>query len=264
MSLPPSLFRCAALLLACGAAPALGADTADSSVMYRCPGNDYKNTISAKEAEKLGCKRIEGAPVTVIQMTKPRASTAVPAASGRQRRRPRRPGGPARPRQRRAPHPRGRAEVRRRKARGDAEGIQQRPAGAAGRREELPEVPRPSRARCAPRSRASRSTSPRSSARSRSCRRRSPSDRSRIAAGADQPGGRAGRPRPAGDDGRRGHARGRVRVRQFLVRDRARAVAAQHDARRGVRLVRRCRRCCATPSRRSATTPSRPAGSRPS
>ena len=83
MSLPPSLFRCAALLLACVAAPALGADTADSSVMYRCPGNDYKNTITAKEAEKLGCKRIEGAPVTIIQMTKPRASTgAVPAAGG--------------------------------------------------------------------------------------------------------------------------------------------------------------------------------------
>jgi hypothetical protein len=51
--------------------------------MYRCPGNDYKNTISAKEAEKLGCKRIEGAPVTVIQMTKPRPSNAaVPSASG--------------------------------------------------------------------------------------------------------------------------------------------------------------------------------------
>jgi hypothetical protein len=83
MSLPPFLFRCAALLLACGAVPALGADTPDASVMYRCPGNDYKNTITAKEAEKLGCKRIEGAPVTVIQMTKPRASTGtVPAASG--------------------------------------------------------------------------------------------------------------------------------------------------------------------------------------
>jgi hypothetical protein len=83
MSLPPSLFRCVALLLACGAVPALAAETPDSSVMYRCPGNDYKNTITAKEAEKLGCKRIEGAPVTVIQMTKPRASTgAVPAASG--------------------------------------------------------------------------------------------------------------------------------------------------------------------------------------
>ena len=46
--------------------------------MYRCPGNDYKNTITAKEAEKLGCKRIEGAPVTVIQMTKPRAAAPVP------------------------------------------------------------------------------------------------------------------------------------------------------------------------------------------
>src|SRR5580765_27361 len=81
MSLPTSLFRCAALLLACGAVPALAADT-DSSVMYRCPGNDYKNTISAKEAEKLGCKRIEGAPVTVIQMTKPRPSTATAASGG--------------------------------------------------------------------------------------------------------------------------------------------------------------------------------------
>ena len=83
MSLPTSLSRCAALLLACAAMPALGAEAPDSSVMYRCPGNDYKNTITAKEAEKLGCKRIEGAPVTVIQMTKPRPSTAaVQAASG--------------------------------------------------------------------------------------------------------------------------------------------------------------------------------------
>jgi hypothetical protein len=83
MSLPPLISRCAVLLLACGAVPTLGAETPDSSVMYRCPGNDYKNTITAKEAEKLGCKRIEGAPVTVIQMTKPRASTGtVPAASG--------------------------------------------------------------------------------------------------------------------------------------------------------------------------------------
>ena len=55
--------------------------------MYRCPGNDYKNTITAKEAERLGCKRLEGAPVTVIQMNKPRPSRSrscrrpVPAAS---------------------------------------------------------------------------------------------------------------------------------------------------------------------------------------
>ena len=82
MSLPTSLSRCAALLLACGALPAPAAETPDSSVMYRCPGNDYKNTITAKDAEKLGCKRIEGAPVTIIQMTKPRAASPVPAASG--------------------------------------------------------------------------------------------------------------------------------------------------------------------------------------
>jgi len=84
MSLPTCLSRCAAAILACGAAfSVVAADTPDSSVMYRCPGNDYKNTITAKEAERLGCKKIEGAPVTIIQMTKPRASTgAVPAASG--------------------------------------------------------------------------------------------------------------------------------------------------------------------------------------
>jgi len=81
MSLHTPLLRCAALLLACSAVPALGAEKADASVMYRCPGNDYKNTITAKEAEKLGCKRLDGAPVTVIQMTKPRAGTAGPAAS---------------------------------------------------------------------------------------------------------------------------------------------------------------------------------------
>ena len=61
-----------------------GAGAQDGTVTYRCPNNDYKNTISAKEAEKLGCKKLEGAPVTVIQMTKPRpaGTTAVPAATG--------------------------------------------------------------------------------------------------------------------------------------------------------------------------------------
>ena len=59
-----------------------GASAQEGTVTYRCPGNDYKNTISAKEAEKLGCKKLEGAPVTVIQMTKPRPQgAAVPAAA---------------------------------------------------------------------------------------------------------------------------------------------------------------------------------------
>jgi len=66
-----------------GAGGAGGAGAQDGTVTYRCPNNDYKNTISAKEAEKLGCKKLEGAPVTVIQMTKPRpqGSGAVPAAA---------------------------------------------------------------------------------------------------------------------------------------------------------------------------------------
>jgi hypothetical protein len=82
MSLRPVLSRVAMLCLAAVALPAPGADAADASVMYRCPGNDYKNTITAKDAEKLGCKRIEGAPVTIIQMTKPRGASPAPAATG--------------------------------------------------------------------------------------------------------------------------------------------------------------------------------------
>ena len=58
-----------------------------SSVMYRCPGNEYNNTISAKEAKDRGCKTIEGAPITVIQSTRPRAAApsggaSAPDASG--------------------------------------------------------------------------------------------------------------------------------------------------------------------------------------
>lgn len=54
----------------------------DVSTMYRCPGNDYKNTISAKEAAQLGCKKLEGAPITVIQSVRPRAGvSASPSGS---------------------------------------------------------------------------------------------------------------------------------------------------------------------------------------
>jgi hypothetical protein len=68
--------------LAAALACAGGAGAQEGTVTYRCPNNDYKNTISAKEAEKLGCKKLEGAPVTVIQMTKPRPQgAAVPAAA---------------------------------------------------------------------------------------------------------------------------------------------------------------------------------------
>jgi hypothetical protein len=47
--------------------------------MWRCPGNEYNNTLSAKEAKDKGCKTIEGAPITIIQSSRPRP---VPTTSG--------------------------------------------------------------------------------------------------------------------------------------------------------------------------------------
>ena len=67
------------------AAPASGVEPAESgggTVTYRCPNNDYRNTISPKEAEKLGCKKLEGAPISVIGVSKPRTGAAVPGAAG--------------------------------------------------------------------------------------------------------------------------------------------------------------------------------------
>ena len=76
------------LALALGGVAALGlagspttARAADPvpGAMYRCPGNDYNNTLSAKEAKDRGCRTLEGAPITIIQTPKPRP---VPAAAG--------------------------------------------------------------------------------------------------------------------------------------------------------------------------------------
>ena len=72
-------FLCTALAVL--ASPAWS-QTAEGGVLYRCPGNDYNNTLSASEAEKLHCKRVENANVTVIRSPAKAASggTAVPAA----------------------------------------------------------------------------------------------------------------------------------------------------------------------------------------
>ena len=58
------------------------ARAAEGSVMWRCPGNEYNNTLSAKEARDKGCKTIEGAPITVIQGPKPRAAATPVPSSG--------------------------------------------------------------------------------------------------------------------------------------------------------------------------------------
>jgi hypothetical protein len=69
-------------VLALGAA-ALAPAAAQTGTMYRCPGNDYNNTLTAKEAKDKGCKTIDGAPITIIQITKQRpAAAAAPGASG--------------------------------------------------------------------------------------------------------------------------------------------------------------------------------------
>jgi hypothetical protein len=65
----------AALALLCLMASAVAAE---GGIMYRCPGNDYNNTISAKEAKDRGCHTIESAPVSIVQGTRPRS----PAPSG--------------------------------------------------------------------------------------------------------------------------------------------------------------------------------------
>jgi len=56
------------------ALPAWAQQADGVGAMYRCPGNDYNNTITAAEAEKLRCKKVENAPVTVIQPEKGAAS----------------------------------------------------------------------------------------------------------------------------------------------------------------------------------------------
>ena len=62
-------------------APA-NARAADGSTMYRCPGNEYNNTLSAKEAKDKGCKTIEGALITIVQSVKPRPAAASSGPAG--------------------------------------------------------------------------------------------------------------------------------------------------------------------------------------
>lgn len=46
--------------------------------VYRCPGNPvlYTDTLSAKEAQAKGCRTLEGAPITIVQATRPRPAAA--------------------------------------------------------------------------------------------------------------------------------------------------------------------------------------------
>jgi hypothetical protein len=50
-----------------------------AGAMYRCPGNDYSNTLTPSEAEKLRCKKVENAAVTVMQSARPTSAASAPA-----------------------------------------------------------------------------------------------------------------------------------------------------------------------------------------
>ena len=70
-----------ALVLSCSFWPAVAAQAQDKPV-YRCPGPPvlYTDALSAQEARERGCRTIEGAPITIVPATKPRAGGN--AASG--------------------------------------------------------------------------------------------------------------------------------------------------------------------------------------
>lgn len=58
-------------------------DVMAANTVYRCPGNVYTDTISAKEAQERGCRTLEGAPVTVITTERPRTEgKPVPGPTG--------------------------------------------------------------------------------------------------------------------------------------------------------------------------------------
>lgn len=62
------------MALCCGIT---GLATAQERVVYKCPGNLYTDTLTAKEAIAKGCKTLEGAPITVIQGPARRAPAPV-------------------------------------------------------------------------------------------------------------------------------------------------------------------------------------------
>ena len=76
----PTLAAAVAFVLA---SPASAQSGDGVGAMYRCPGNDYNNTITPAEAGKLHCKKVENAAVTVIQSPSNGASAPSAPASAR-------------------------------------------------------------------------------------------------------------------------------------------------------------------------------------
>jgi hypothetical protein len=62
-----------------------GSACAQDKPVYRCPGPPvlYTDALSPQEARDKGCRTIEGAPVTIVPATKPRAPAAASGPAGR-------------------------------------------------------------------------------------------------------------------------------------------------------------------------------------
>jgi hypothetical protein len=70
------------LLLLGAAAGSAAAQAAGTGAYYRCPGNVFTNTITAKEADAKGCKPLDiSPPTTVPAPQKPRPQAGTPSAS---------------------------------------------------------------------------------------------------------------------------------------------------------------------------------------
>ena len=251
---------CASLVAArrCALVAARAGARADLQVRsYRCAGNALHEHASGQGREELGCKRIDGAPVTVIAddraaRRRRRGAVGRGAADG-----PRVDADDADGRDAtRAASSRTSCEPRRSCSASCSKEYNNGEPEPLGDEQQRPEVPRPRRRAAGRRSRRNETRHRGArSARSRSCRAAAAArDGSRAcAAGADRAAGRASAaPRPAGDAGRRASTPdGAVRVRQL---GRSRTLLGLSRRSMIARLVfdwfAEPQRCCATPSRR--------------
>jgi hypothetical protein len=64
----------------------VAAQSFEAKPVYRCPGPPvlYTDGLSADEARDRGCRLIEGAPLTVVRVPRPSASTEAGASTGPQ------------------------------------------------------------------------------------------------------------------------------------------------------------------------------------
>jgi hypothetical protein len=62
---------------------ATGAWAQVGGTVYRCPGPPvtYTDTLTAQEAKDRNCRTIEGAPITIVQLPKPRPVQGTPPAA---------------------------------------------------------------------------------------------------------------------------------------------------------------------------------------